>query len=138
MATVTGTTENEVVSPVLEEKHRETVNWLSAIKLWQKELAFFQTILDGTAHFFTTAEDKKKISRFQNLFMYYHAELLLEFRTRLRNHDNQLANMLSKGTVTEAAYLNEHQPLMAELEQFSKSFTELKSDFYKFLEKIKE
>lgn len=59
MVSVTGITENHTLQPSLEEKHKETLNWLSFIKLWQKELAFFQTILDGTGHYFESPEDKK-------------------------------------------------------------------------------
>lgn len=138
MVSVTGITENHILQPSLEEKHKETLNWLSFIKHWQKELTFFQTILDGTAQYFDTAEDKKKLSRFQNLFMYYHAELLLEMRTKLKNHESNLAKIFSGTTVVnDNPYYNEHEPLMTELEQFSNHFKELKKEFFAFIEKIK-
>ncbi|MGC1241310.1 MAG: hypothetical protein WA874_06970 [Chryseosolibacter sp.] len=137
MVSVTGITENHTLQPSLEEKHKETLNWLSFIKLWQKELAFFQTILDGTGHYFESPEDKKKLSRFQNLFMYYHAELLLELRTKLRNHESNLAKIFSRNMVNDNPYYSEHDPLMAEMGDFSKHFSELKKDFFTFIEKIK-
>jgi len=137
MIAINGTSGNPTHLSELESKHKETLDWLSSIKLWQKELAFFQTILDGTAHYFKTPEDKKKVSRFQNLFLYYHAEVLLELRTKLRNHDNHLANIFSKNYSSENNYNNEHEVVMSELRAFSKQFGELKNDFFKFIEKLK-
>lgn len=136
MISTTETREPLIIQPELDSKHKETLNWLSSIKLWQKELAFFQTILDGTVQYFKSPEDKKKVSRFQNLFMYYHADLLLELRTKLRNHESLLVRIFSGKEVIEDLYQSEHGPLMSELEQFSRQFTELKGDFFKFIEKI--
>jgi hypothetical protein len=138
MVSVTGITENHILKPSLEEKHKETLNWLSFIKLWQKELTFFQTILDGTAQYFHAAEDKKKLSRFQNLFMYYHAELLLEMRTKLKNHESNLAKIFTSNmVVNDNPYYIEHEPLMTEMGEFSKHFKELKNEFFTFIERIK-
>ena len=136
MISTTETREPHALQPELDSKHKETLTWLSSIKLWQKELAFFQTILDGTAQYFKSPEDKKKVSRFQNLFMYYHADLLLELRTKLRNHESLLARIFSGKEVIEDLYQSEHGPLMSELDEFSRQFTELKGDFFKFIEKI--
>lgn len=137
MISQTGITENHTLQPELERKHKETVDWLSSIILWQKELAFFQTILDGTAQYFRSPEDKKKLSRFQNLFMYYHADLLIELRTKLRNHERHLTDIFSKKDIRNNPYHTEHEPLMTELEEFSKQFVQLKKDFFEFIEKIK-
>ena len=117
--------------------HKETSDWLSFIKLWRKELSFFQTILDGTAHYFTTPEDKKKVSRFQNLILYYHAEVLLELRTKLRNHESHLGELFTRKNAGANPYYPEHPSVMGELESFSKQFAELKNDFFKFIEKLK-
>lgn len=137
METLTGIPGNFTLQPALQDKHRETLNWLSSIKLWQKELAYFQTILDGTAHYFESTNDKKKISRFQNLFMYYHAEVLIELRTKLRNHESHLARIMTRKNVSDSDYFREHNLVIPELEEFSKHFTELKNDFFRFIEKIK-
>lgn len=138
MNIVTETSKKELaVNPVLEEKHRETIVWFSTIKLWQKELTFFQSMLEETAHLVRKPEDRKKVSRFQNLFIYYHAELLLELRTKLRNHETLLMNILTKGAADQDAYLKDHEPLMTELAQFSKVFTDLKKDFFTFVERTK-
>jgi hypothetical protein len=136
MISTASTTGNHTLESELEIKHKETLDWLSSIKLWQKELAFFQTILDGTARYFKTPEDKKKVSRFQNLFLYYHAELLLELRAKLRKHENHLATIVSKHYSSESNYFNEHEVVISEMEQFSKLFAELKNDFFRFIEKV--
>ncbi|HET9487950.1 MAG TPA: hypothetical protein VFO54_10960 [Chryseosolibacter sp.] len=137
MISVVGTTGDHALQPALEEKHKETTKWISSIKLWQKELAFFQTLLDGTVQYFTTADDKKKVSRFQNLFMYYHVEVLPELRVKLRVNERHLGNALTDMNVSDSAYYEEHKSIMSELEQFSKTFAELRNDFFKFIEKIK-
>lgn len=137
MTSLTGISEDRILAPELERMHKETSDWLSSIKLWQKELSFFQTILDGTAHYFTTPEDKKKVSRFQNLIIYYHAEVLPELRTKLRNHESHLGELFTGKDPGTNPYYGEHPGVMGELEAFSKQFAELKNDFFKFIEKLK-
>ncbi len=137
MISRTGTNENQTIEPELESMHQETSDWISSIKLWQKELSFFQTMLDGTAHYFTSPEDKKKVSRFQNLIMYYHAEVLIELRTKLRNHESHLGELFTKKNADINPYYPEHPSIMSELDAFSRQFAELKNDFFKFIEKLK-
>lgn len=128
---------NHTLQASLESKHKETLDGLSTIKLWQKELSFFQTLLDGAAKYFDSPEDKKKISRFQNLFLYYHAELLIAFRAKLRNHELHLADIMRNLNASDSPYYTEHTQLMTELEGFSKQFAGLKDEFFKFIERIK-
>ena len=137
MISTTETREPLTIQPELDSKHKETLAWLSSIKLWQKELAFFQTILDGTAHYFTSPEDKKKVSRFQNLIMYYHADVLIDLRTKLRNHESHLLSIMTEKNVSDSPYYQEHESIMSELQVFSETFAELKNDFFKFVEKLK-
>ena len=94
MISVTSVTTSYILQPSLLEKHRRTLNWLSATLLWQREFNFFQKILDQYAPKFTTVEDKQKIDHFQNLILYYNSELIIELQKKLRDHENRLADML--------------------------------------------
>lgn len=71
------------------------------------------------AHVFPSIKDKKSISHFQNLFIYYRAEVVTDLREKLLKHESRLADIMTKR------------------EQFSKQFTALNNDFFKFIEKLK-
>ena len=94
MVSVTSGTNQYILQPSLLEKHRKTLNWLSSTLLWQREFNFFQKLLDQNAPKLTSVDDKKKIDHFQNLILYYNSQLIPEFRKKLRDHENRLAEML--------------------------------------------
>ena len=136
MISVTSVTNDYILQPSLIEKHRKTLNWLSATVLWQREFSFFQKLLDQHAPKFASLEDKKRIDHFQNLILYYNSELILQLRKKLRDHENRLADMLKTKNETKTEYFKEHDALMQELESFNNSFTEYKEEFFEFIEKV--
>lgn len=136
MISVTSVTDRYILQPSLLQKHKKSLEWLSAIVLWKRELAFFQKLLDQNALKFTSAEDKKQIDRFQNLIIYYNAELVDAFATRLRQHEKQLADALQLRDESKTAYFSEHEALMAELEALAAQFAEYKEEFFAFIEKV--
>jgi hypothetical protein len=133
MVSITGITGNYVLQPVLLEKHRKTLDWLSSSILWKSELAFFQKTLDERASSFTAVADKKQIDHFQNLIIYYNGELIDEFRKTLREHESHLADMLAHKDEANTVYFKEHDTIMDQLESFSKVFTEFRTEFLDFI-----
>mgnify|MGYP003579522905 CR=1 FL=1 len=136
MISVTSVTNEYILQPSLMEKHKRTLNWLSATVLWQREMNFFQKLLDQNAAKVTGVEGKKKIDHFQNLIIYYSSELVLELRKKLRDHESRLADMLKTKNELQTEYFKEHDAIMQELESFNSSFTEYKGEFFEFIEKV--
>lgn len=136
MISVTSVTNDYILQPSLIEKHRRTLNWLSATILWQRELNFFQKLLDENASKVTAVDDKKKIDHFQNLIIYYNGELILTLRKKLREHESSLADMLRDKNELKTDYFKEHDAIMQELESFNNSFAEYKAELFEFIEKV--
>jgi hypothetical protein len=136
MISVTSITSDYILQPSLLEKHRKTLSWLSATLLWQREFNFFQKLLDQYAPKFSGADDKKNVSHFQNLIIYYRDELILDLRKKLRDHENRLANLLMTKDELKTQYFKEHDVIMQELEAFNTSFTDFKNDLFEFIEKV--
>ncbi len=135
MISVTATTGNYILQPALVEKHKNTLDWLSATLLWKGELAFFQKILDENASRFITVDEKKTIDHFQNLILYYRGEVIDSLRKKLREHESRLANLLQTKDETDTQYFKEHDGIMEELQTFSVQFNELKHGLFGFVEK---
>lgn len=136
MISVTSITGDYILQPSLLEKHRNTLSWLSATLLWQREINFFQKLLDQYAPKFTSTDDKKKISHFQNLIIYYRDELIIDLRKKLRDHENRLADLLMTKDELKTQYFKEHDSIMNELDAFNTSFAEFKNELLASVEKV--
>lgn len=136
MISVTSVTDRYILQPSLINKHKKSLEWLSATILWKRELAFFQKLLDQFAPKFTSAEDKKKVGHFQSLITYYNAEVIDSLATRLRLHEKRLAEMLESRDESRTEYFKEHEALMAELESMNIQFTDYKDELFAFIEKV--
>lgn len=134
MISVTSVTDNYILQPTLLHKHKKTLEWLSTVILWKRELAFFQKLLDQYALKFSSMDDKKKIDHFQNLIIYYKGELIDALSTRLRLHEKKLAEMLEFRDETKTDYFKEHEGLMNELEALNTQFLNNKEEFFEFIE----
>lgn len=135
MVSVTSVTDKYILQPSLLNKHRKSLEWLSAAVLWKRELFFFQKLLDQYSSKFTSVEDKNRMDHFQSLITYYNSELIDTFTSRLRQHEKKLAEMFESRDESKTAYFNEHEVLMAELEALNSQFTEYKEEFFAFIEK---
>lgn len=135
MISVTSVTKNYILQPSLIEKHRKTLNWLSATLLWHREFAFFQKVLDQNAPKLTTVEDKKIIGHLQSLITYYSNEVLIDLQKKLRDHEHRLAEMLKTRDELKTGYFKEHDALMLELDTFNNTFSDFKEEFFEFIEK---
>ena len=136
MISVTSGTNEYILQPSLLEKHRRTLNWLSSSLLWQREFNFFQKLLDQNAAKAISVDEKKKIDHFQNLIIYYNSELIPEFRKKLQDHENRLADMLKTKNELKIQYFKEHETIMQELESFNIRFIEYKEELFEFIEKL--
>lgn len=136
MISVTSVTGKYIMQPTLLDKHRKSLEWLSAIVLWKRELSFFQKLLDQYAAKFTAADDKVQIDHFQSIITYYQAELIDSVATRLRLHEKKLAEMLESRDETRTEYFKEHDALMGELEALNAQFTQNKEALFGFIEKV--
>lgn len=137
MISVTSTTKNYILQPILIKRHKKTLYWLSSVTLWKSELSFFQKTLDENAPTFTKLSDKKKIDHFQSLFTYYNGEVIDSLRSKLRQHENRIASILKMKDEVHTKYFLEHDALIQELEAFAKHYKELKESFVRFITKKK-
>lgn len=136
MISVLSTTSKYILQPSLLDMHRQSLAWLSASALWKRELAFFQKLLDTYAPRFTSEDDKKKISHFQSLVIYYNGEVVDGLRKKLRDLESQLAHSLQKENESDTRYYAEHKGIMEEADAFEKSFSDLKHDLFSFVEAV--
>lgn len=136
MISVTSITDRYILQPSLLQKHKTTLNWLSAIALWKREVTFFQKLIDRYAPGFTTPEAKKELGHFQSLITYYHGQLLIELSATLRNHERKLAEILETRNESDTRYFKEHEGIMNELEAFQTQFSSLKEELFNRIEKI--
>lgn len=136
MISVTSITDKYFLQPTLLSKHKKTLQWLSSALLWKSELIFFQKLLDKYAPKFTTPDEKKGLSHFQNLITYYNVEIIGYLCTKLRLHEKSLAEMLETRDESKTAYFKEHNDLMNELESLNKQLIQYKEELFKFIEKI--
>jgi hypothetical protein len=134
MISAISATDNYILQQATFEKHKTTIDWLSATLLWKNELKFFQKILDQFAPRFTSVDDKKTIDHFQSIITYYQGELIDRYKSKLRIHEKHLAEMLEKKNEAETRYYKEHESLMSELEALHKQFNIYKEEFFRFLE----
>lgn len=128
-------TDKYILQPALVNKHKKTLEWLSAAVLWKRELAFFQKLLGQYSPKFTAVNDKKQIDHFQNLIIYYKGELIDSLASKLRVHERKLAEMLESKDESKTEYFKEHESLMNEMEALSNQFSEYKEEFFGFIEK---
>lgn len=121
----------------LIETHKVSTELLSDIELWKVELRFFQKLMDLYSVNCETVDQKKELSHFQNLLIYYDGELLDQYRQRIRRHDKFLAEILDhRANGTEEEYRVEQTELENDLEAFIREFRNYKKEFYSFLEKL--
>jgi len=137
MISVTGTTGNYILQPILIEKHSETIDWLSSSILWKSELNAFQKILDDRTSWITSIEGKKSLDHFQNLIIYYKGEVVDDLRKKLRDHESKLAKMLESKDETDTQYYKEHDGIMDQLEIFSNIFKQFRTEFFEFCRKAR-
>jgi hypothetical protein len=135
MISVLSSTGKYLLQPSLMEMHHSSLEWLSTSVLWKQEVAFFQKLLDRHAAQFTSIDDKKKVSHFQNVITYYGGELIDTLRKKIKAHEHKLADRLQELKTTDTEYYQEHGELMEELGAFLKTFNSFKSEFFFFIEK---
>ena len=136
MISVTSTSANYILQPILLSKHKKSLEWLSATVLWKRELAFFQKLLDKYAKNFSSTDDKKKVDHFQSFITYYNGELVNSLSTKLRLHEKSLADMLETKNETKTEYFKEHDELMHQLESVNTQFAHTKEELFDFIEKV--
>ncbi len=136
MISVISTTNNYILQPSLVEMHRASLDCLSTIALWKRELKFFQKLLDRYAPQFFQLEDKKRIDHFQSLLTYYSGELVDVLNSKIRKHEKNLARMLQEKNESDTIYFSEHKDLLTQVEAFSKSYDEFHHELYDFIEKV--
>lgn len=121
----------------LEALHRESKNWYSELELWRIDLSFFQKLLDLNAQHFTSKEDKKRMSHFQNLIIYYTGEVLDRFEQMIRRHEKYLASeLMNMETLNESEYRKKHAEIASHVGAFRIEFIKYKREFYDFIERV--
>jgi hypothetical protein len=70
------------------------------------------------------------------VFVYYHTDVIWDFREKLLAHELLLANIMRARETSDSVYYRQHELLMSQLAVLSTSFNEMKTDFFKFIERI--
>jgi hypothetical protein len=135
MISAISVTDKYILQPSLLNKHKKSLEWLSAAVLWKRELAFFQKLLDQYSSKFTAIEDKKLIGHFQSLITYYNGEMIDTFSSRLRLHEKKLADLLESRDESKTEYFKEHDGLMNELEAMNAQLMGYKEELFAFIER---
>jgi hypothetical protein len=132
-----GTSSEYLLEIGLEELHKESKVWASRIKLWKRELDFFQKLLDSNASKFESEEDKKAEDHFQNLIIYYNGELLDQFKQSVRRQEKQLGIMLTTNDYAdESTFRRKHIQLKEEIDSFDDQFRKTKAEFFQLIESV--
>lgn len=136
METIKLADDNHLLEEGLEVLHHESQHWSSEIKLWKIELSFFQKLLDKNSQKFTSIDEKKRMSHFQNLIIYYDGEVLDRFVQNIRKHEQYLANeMAESGKLDDAKYRKIHREVGSHVASFRVEFNVYKNGFFDFIEK---
>jgi hypothetical protein len=135
MISVLASTGSYILQPSTIEMHTNSVEWLSALELWKKEVQFFQKLLDQHSSQITSSEVKKQVDHFQHLITYYGGELIVALRKKLHNHESHLATMLKELNESDTIYFQEHKSIMEELASFRRTFYQFKHDYIEFIER---
>jgi hypothetical protein len=135
MISVLASTGSYILQPSIIEMHTNSVEWLSALELWKKEVLFFQKLLDQHSSQITSSEVKKQVDHFQHLITYYGGELIVTLRKKLHNHESHLATMLKEMNESDTVYFQEHKGIMEELAAFRRTFYQFKHDYIEFIER---
>jgi hypothetical protein len=134
MISVLGTTGKYILQPGLITMHQESLNWISAVALWKRELSFFQRLLDEQSTKSNEVDFKKTVDHYQHLITYYNGELVDQLRKKLRGHENKLAAMLQELNEADVEYFKEHTGVIAEVSAFAQVFSDFKHNFFGFIE----
>ncbi|MEN7546748.1 hypothetical protein AAG747_02435 [Rapidithrix thailandica] len=123
----------------LQDLHRQNLERLSETQLWREEINFFQKLLERYSSQISSSEQRKKISHFQNLIIYYNGELLDQFTHDLKKHEKYLSRLLQDNeSYSEESFRQTHIKLLDELKSFKKEFIEMKRNLFLFTESLME
>lgn len=134
MRPATSATSRFTIQPPLSKRHQETVEWLSAIVLWKRELTFLQKLLDH--HRKSSPAFKLEIAHYQNIILYYNDELIDSVASLLRLHEKKLEKLIVDQNERSAAYFTEHEQIMNEADALGKQIRTYREEIYDLVEKI--
>ena len=134
MISHTGATGKYIMQPALLKKHTTTLQWLSTSIQWKSELLTFQKMLDERSPLFSSAEEIKKLSEFQNLIIYYQGEVVHDLRKKIRALETRLSNMLESGNELHMQYYKEHDGIIDQLQNFSVVFNTFRNELFEFMQ----
>ena len=136
MISLNSTTDRHYLQPSLADLHNKSLECLSAIVRWKRELHILQKFLDRYSSKFPALEDKKRLDHFQNLMIYYSGELVPEINRKIRLHEGDLARLIREKNGRITKYITEHRELMEQVASFSKNYDEYRHDLYEFIERV--
>ena len=91
-------------------------------------------MLDEKSHLFSSAEEIKKLSDFQNLIIYYQGEVVHDLRKKLRALETRLSNMLESRNELHMQYYKEHDEIIDQLQNFSNVFNIFRNELFEFMQ----
>ena len=111
-----------------KDLHKEHMNWISSIKIWQDEMTFLYNLCNSQNHSPNKA-DLKEI----NNDISHHQRLLHNMESQIHSHESFIKEMLDRGGEDiEASSATDHGHNREHMDSFKKSLSFLKKKVYKF------
>lgn len=137
MTPAIATSAHFMLQPSLKDLHVKTLAWESSLKLWKRELCFFQKLIDRYGRDLHGRTDVEEREHFRLLLNYYNDELMNSLEQSMFHHEANLKELLSNGIrQDEAAYRNDHRELEHQISAFQEEFSCYKNELYLLVEKV--
>jgi hypothetical protein len=117
----------------IDQLHFDHQLWLSETKFFRDELSIYQRRLNEVASKNTSSDVLKQVEHFQNQFIIQENELATIIHLT-NEHEQWLTNYAKSHPVAiDHMEFADHVVLTDKMQMFKKLYTELKTDFMKFL-----
>jgi hypothetical protein len=119
----------------IEDLHWESRDWLSEIRSWQEEVAFYQKLLNKMVGRVKTEEAKKKWDHYQAMLNNFQTNILHASQRNLEDHEDYLFKLVvNKAQVDDQLYREVHKKYAGQVKDFATNFKLLKKDLFGFIE----
>ncbi|RMG27646.1 MAG: hypothetical protein D6730_06640 [Bacteroidetes bacterium] len=117
--------------------HRDNHHWLSQLRHWAGEEAFFQKLLDQNALLALSEEDKIRLEQFQNHILYYQGEVLQALSHDIRQHEKSLKLLISGKAIAGSEFVSrQHAYLAEEVQGVRLQIMQKKRELFGFIKKL--
>ncbi|WP_452598326.1 hypothetical protein [Pontimicrobium sp. MEBiC01747] len=117
----------------ISDLHFEHTAWKSELSFQKDELKIFQNRLEEVASRWTKKEVMVQVEHFQNNFL-RHNEVVDTLLHKINIHEDELSTFAKEHPIAlDHIHFNDHKAFRDEIETQRKIFSELKTEFLRFL-----